>query len=162
MAAIRRKCASRAPWKSTNSAVSSENCTGFQIASPEDLEDADRDDAGVEQFLHRVVMRQVVVPEVKAERRTQFGNHLRHAERQQHPPETAGRQPIRQIGQTVEDENPHPQEVPLQRALRLAAQRDLLGEVQPAEQDLVIVDLPAAADHDDHRQRVDPVHDANG
>lgn len=28
------KCAMRAPWKLPNSAVSPENCTGFQIARP--------------------------------------------------------------------------------------------------------------------------------
>ena len=35
-----------------------------------------------------------------------------------------------------------------------------LGKVQPAEQDLVVVDLPAARDHDDHRDGIGPVHDA--
>jgi hypothetical protein len=32
--------------------------------------------------------------------------------------------------------------------------------MKPAEQHVVVVDPPAAADHDEYRQRVDPMHDA--
>jgi len=44
------------------------------------------------------------------------------------------------------------------RALCLAAERDPVGEMQPPEEHLVVVDLPAAADHDDHGDGVGPVH----
>ena len=39
---------------------------------------------------------------------------------------------------------------------------DRHGEVQAPEDDLVIVDRPAAQDENDHRHGVDPMHDAQG
>jgi hypothetical protein len=51
--------------------------------------------------------------------------------------------------------------MPLQCALRLAADRDPVRKMQPAEQDFVVINFPSAADHDDHRKRVDPMHDAH-
>ena len=44
-------------------------------------------------------------------------------------------------------------------AVALAADGDRIRKMQPAEQHLVVIDLPAAADHDEHRDGIDPVHD---
>jgi hypothetical protein len=57
-------------------------------------------------------------------------------------------------------EYPHSEEVPLQAVLRPFADHQKFGELQPAEQYIVIVNPPAAADHDENRDCVDPMHDA--
>lgn len=80
--------------------------------------------------------------------------------RQHHAAETPGHQPVGQIGEAVERENPHTEEMPLQPVLRPFADGQVLGEMQPAEDDLVVVDLPAAADHDENGDGIGPVHDA--
>jgi len=49
----------------------------------------------------------------------------------------------------------------LQSVLRPFADDDGIGKAQKAEQDVVVVDLPTAADHDEDRERIDPMHDAH-
>ena len=49
--------------------------------------------------------------------------------------------------------------MPLQPVLRPFADHDGIGKPQKAEQNVVVVDLPAAADHDEDRERIDPMHD---
>src|SRR5262249_44334529 len=51
--------------------------------------------------------------------------------------------------------------MPLQPVLRPFADHAGIGKTQKAEQNVVVVDLPAAADHDEDRQRIDPMHDAH-
>ncbi len=64
MAVMPRKCTSRAPWKAVKQRVNSESWIGFQITQPENhLDDDDQDDADIEQLLHGVVMRDVVMRE---------------------------------------------------------------------------------------------------
>ena len=87
-------------------------------------------------------------------------HELTPIDRQQHAAETPGHKPIGEIGEAVEDENPHAEEVPLQPVLRPFADGEVFGEMQPTEDDLVVVNLPAAADHDENGDRVGPVHDA--
>ena len=49
--------------------------------------------------------------------------------------------------------------MPLQPVLRPFPDGEILGEMQPAENDFVVVDFPAAADHDENGNRIDPMHD---
>ena len=51
--------------------------------------------------------------------------------------------------------------MPLQAVLRPFADHDHIGEMQPAKDHIVVVDLPSAADHDENGERVDPMHDAH-
>src|SRR5204862_4472808 len=69
------------------------------------------------------------------------------------------RDSVEEIGQSVDHQNPHGEEMPLQRALRLAADRDPFGKMQPAEHHFVVVNFPSAADHDEHGNGVGPMHD---
>ncbi|MFZ0352386.1 MAG: hypothetical protein WAM12_01815, partial [Pseudolabrys sp.] len=66
---------------------------------------------------------------------------------------------IADIGDSIEHENPHAQEMPLQTVLRPHPNCEILGEMQPAENDFVIVYFPAAADHDENGNRIDPMHE---
>ena len=126
----------------------------------EHLNDADQDDADVEHALHGVVAGQIVVLEAEAQRVANIGEQRARVDRKQHAAEAAGREAVDDVGQPVERQDPHAEEMPLQRALRLAADGHPIGKMQPAEHHLVLVDLPAAADHDEHGQRVGPMHDA--
>src|SRR6266436_4812054 len=77
-------------------------------------------------------------------------------------------QPIDEINEEIDKEQPHRREVPLQRAgqtllvvpaLRYfgpAAERHPHRELETEER-LPVVDAPAAADHDEDRQRIEPV-----
>ena len=124
------------------------------------LNDADQDDADIEHALHGVVAGEIVVLQVKSQRIADIGDQRARIDRQQHAPETSGRQSIADVEQAVDRENPHAEEMPLQRALRLAADGHPIGKMQPPEQHLVFIDLPPAADHDEHGERVGPMHDA--
>src|SRR6516164_9073335 len=68
---------------------------------------------------------------------------------------------INQIGEPIEHHYPHSEEVPLQSVLRPRAERDRIGKPQPAENYIVIINLPPAHDHDDHGSGIDPMHSAN-
>src|SRR6516164_2758973 len=76
-------------------------------------------------------------------------------------PEPSAGDAVSQIDQAVNDENPHSEEMPLQAVLRPSADHQEIGEAQPAEQNIVVVDPPAAPDHDENRNRVNPMHDAH-
>ena len=95
-------------------------------------------------------------PQRVADRRHEFT----HRDRKQLSAEAAGRQSVSQIGQPVEHENPHAEEMPLQPVLRPFADDEAVGKMQQAEDHVVVIDLPAAADHDEYRHRIDPMHDA--
>jgi hypothetical protein len=43
--------------------------------------------------------------------------------------------------------------------LRPRAERDRIGKVEKPEDNFVIIDLPAAHDHDDHGYSIGPMHD---
>src|SRR3954465_12500405 len=122
------------------------------------LNDAEGDDAGIEQPLHCVVDRQVIVLEVEMQCVVDVGDELAQPYRIQHAAETARNDSIDEIDQAIEREDPHAEEVPLQGPLLLAADGDPIGKVQAPEQNLVVVDLPAAADHDDHGNGIGPMH----
>ena len=79
-------------------------------------------------------------------------------------------QPIDEINERIDKEQPHRREVPLQRAgqtlLVVPALRDFgpAAERHPhreleTEERLPVVDPPAAADHDTDCQRIEPVGD---
>jgi hypothetical protein len=122
---------------------------------------AGHEHADVEHALHRVVLGRVVVGEVQPQRVAHIGDEVGQPDRQQHAVEPPGDEAVGQVGEAVEKQDPHAEEVPLQAVLRPRAERDGVGEMQPAEDHLVVVDLPAAVDHDEHRDRVGPVHDAD-
>ena len=125
------------------------------------LHDDHQDDAGIEQSLHGIVPRYVLMREAEAQRLADLGKDFARANRKELAAEAAREESISNVDQPVHHQDPHGEEMPLQRTLRLASDRDPLRKMQPAEQHFVIVDLPSAADHEDHRKRVDPVHDAH-
>jgi hypothetical protein len=49
--------------------------------------------------------------------------------------------------------------MPLQAMLGKFSNGDAFRKMQPPENNVVIVDLPAAADHNDHRDGINPMHD---
>jgi hypothetical protein len=75
-------------------------------------------------------------------------------------PKTPGDDAVAEIGNAVENENPHAEEMPLQPVLRPFADHDGVGKTQEGKQNVVVVDLPAATDHDENGDRIDPMHDA--
>ena len=120
---------------------------------------ADTDDADIKQLLHRVVAGGIVVREAKQQRGFDGRNQFAPADRQQHAPEAPGGEPIGHVGNAVEHDQPHAEEMPLQPVLRPFADDEEFGEMQPAKNYLVVVYFPAAADHDEHGERIDPMHD---
>jgi hypothetical protein len=75
-------------------------------------------------------------------------------------PVVAGEDTIQHIGQAVDDQQPHRGEVPLQRSREPAAQSQV-GRKGKGEQRRGVVDAPAAEDHDEYRNDVNPVADAH-
>ena len=124
-----------------------------------DLRDAGQDDDDVEDLLHRVVDGQVFVGDLEADRLAHGLDDLGHADRQQPLPEAAGDEAVDQVSEAVDREHPHGGEVPEQALGGPAAEPDRVREVQEAEDDAVVVDAPAGADHDQHGDGVRPVHD---
>jgi hypothetical protein len=105
-------------------------------------------------------MMPIVVTELERQSRADLRGDLHDADRQQHAPEAARAQAVGEIGDEVASQDPHRQEVPLQGALWSGAHRHPSWKMQPAEDYFVVVDCPPAHDHDDHRYRVDPMHEA--
>src|SRR5579871_1665777 len=97
--------------------------------------------------------------QAKPQRVLDGGDQVAEAEGKQHAPEPARDQAVAHIADPVERQNPHAEKMPLQAMLGPLSDGDGFRKMKPAEKDFVIVDLPAAADHDDHRNGVDPVHD---
>ena len=71
-----------------------------------------------ENLLHGVVVGQVVVAELETQRVADGRQDLRYRDRKQLAPKAAGRDAVGEIGEPVEHENPHAEEVPLQSVLR--------------------------------------------
>jgi hypothetical protein len=84
---------------------------------------------------------------------------LSQADWKKHPMETTGAKTIDKVGQAVCSQNPHAEEMPLQAVLRPPTDREKVSELQPAKNRVIVVDLPAAANHDEDGQGVDPMHD---
>src|SRR5262245_5513778 len=98
--------------------------------------------------------------ELERQRGLEICNHLARSYREKLPAETAGDDAERHIDDAVDHENPHGGKMPKQRAGEPVAKRDL-SRKDKVKQWRSIVDLPARADHDQDRQRVDPVTDAH-
>src|SRR5919204_5656345 len=111
--------------------------------------------------LRRVVDREVLVREPAAQRLTDIVQHGARRDRQQLAAEMAGENSVGEIDEPIQREEPHAGEVPLQRAGKPAAQRDLRREFE-AEERRGVVDLPTAPDHDEHGEHVQPMGDAYG
>ncbi len=126
----------------------------------EHLSDADQNDADIEHALHGIVAGEIIMLQVKSQRVTDIGDQRARIDRQQHAPKASGRETIADVKDPVDRKNPHAEKMPLQRALRLAADGHPVGKMQPSEQHFVFIDLPPAADHDEHGERVGPMHDA--
>src|SRR5580658_2334866 len=123
-------------------------------------ENADEDYAEIKNFLDRVVNRQIVMAETEVQRIVDRGEKLAERYGKQLFSESPGDDAVSQVGNAVEHENPHSKEMPLQAVLRPYANHDGVGKMQPAENYIVVIDLPAAADHDENGDRIDPMHDA--
>src|ERR1041384_5545406 len=110
-----------------------------------------QNDADIEDLLDRVVVREVIVIETKSQRVADSCDDLGWFDRKKLFAKASSYKSIDQIDQTVDCKNPHAEEMPLQAVLRPLAKRDCLGEMQPAEDHFVVVDLPSTRDHDQHR-----------
>jgi hypothetical protein len=126
----------------------------------------------IERLLHRVInsepMRQ---PELQ--RRQSVAQHGFGSDREQDAAEMPRENSIREIDAAIDREQPHAGEMPLQgagkpvlvvnvdRAFVAAPERDLDRERKRQDR-IGIVDAPAAHDHDDHGDRVEPVRDPHG
>src|ERR1700741_3580099 len=86
--------------------------------------------------------------------------NLARRNRKQLLPKPPADDAVRKVGDAIEHENPHAEEMPLQPVLRPFADHDDIGKPKKAEKDVIVVDLPAAADHDENGNRIDPMHDA--
>jgi hypothetical protein len=117
---------------------------------------AGNQDADIEELLHRVVSRQILMREPATERGEKIAQHVRRPNRDELAAEPTRSKAEDQINEAVEHQDPHRREMPEQRAAEPAAERDVPREGE-AEQRRRVVDLPARADHDQHRQRIDPV-----
>src|SRR5262245_46775938 len=106
-------------------------------------------------------MREIVVAQTKPQSLADRHEKLARRNRKQLLPKAAADDAVAEVRDTVEHEYPHAEEMPLQSVLRPFADHDGIGKAQKAEQNVVVIDLPAAADHDEDRQRIDPVHDAH-
>ena len=106
-------------------------------------------------------MRQILVSEAKAQRVADRRQDLAQRQRKQLLSKPSGGDAVAEISKPVNDENPHAEKVPLQPVLRPLADHDGVREMQKAEEDVVVVNLPAAADHDENSNRVGPMHDAD-
>ena len=74
--------------------------------------DAAQDHAGIKHFLHRVVVRQIVVREFECQSRLNVGNDLGRCDRQQLAAEAAGDEAERHIDDAVDHQHPHGGEMP--------------------------------------------------
>src|ERR1700751_1482174 len=99
--------------------------------------------------------------QTKPQRLADGDENLARRNRKKLLPKAAADDAVTEVGDAVEHKDPHAEEMPLQSVLRPFADHDGIGKTQKAEQNVVVVDLPAAADHDEDRQRIDPVHDAH-
>src|SRR6476659_5340756 len=117
---------------------------------------ADHDHAGVEQFLHVIVLAQIVVRELASQRSPGIRDYAVRRDRQQLLAEAAGGKPKREIDQAVDHQNPHRGEMPEQRAAEPAAKRDGTRKAE-VEQRRGVIDLPSRHDHQDHGKGVDPM-----
>ena len=99
--------------------------------------------------------------ETKGESAAHGGDQLAQADRKKLAPETSGGDSVEQVGKPIERYDPHAEKMPLQAVLRPFAERDRIGKPQPAENNVVVINLPSAHDHDDHGECIDPVHDAH-
>ena len=104
-------------------------------------------------------MRQIVVAELEAERVADGREYLAYRDRKQLSPKAAGCDPESEISEAVEHEYPHAEEMPLQAVLRPFSDYEAVGKMQEAEDDVVVIDLPAAADHDENSDGIGPMHD---
>ena len=123
---------------------------------------AGREHPDVEKLLHGVVLGRVVMGEPETQRVFDRGDELIPPDRQQHAAEPAGYKSVRKIADAVDQQHPHPKKVPLEAVLGPMADSEHIGKMQPAEQHLVVVDFPSAADHHEHRRRIGPMHEADG
>src|SRR4051794_10601750 len=124
------------------------------------LDDNHDNNAGVEQFLHGVVVPNVIMLEPEMDRVAQVGNNRAWPDRQKFAAKPTGEKSVAEIKQAIEHQKPHGKEMPLQSVLGPDSDHHPFGKMQPAEQNFVVVDFPAAADQNDYRYRIDPMHDA--
>src|SRR5262249_60649705 len=116
---------------------------------------ADRHDAEIEHFLHGVVMREIVMAQTKPQRLAHRHEHLARGNRKQLLPKPVADDAVTEESDAIEHKNPHAEEMPLQSVLRPFADHDGIGKPQKAEQNVVVIDLPAAADHYENGDSID-------
>src|ERR1700680_5149329 len=132
----------------------------LQLHRLPDRKHRQHDHAGIEQLLHVIVSAEVVMRELEGQRRLHIRDHAVRGDRQQFLAEAAGGNTQREIDQALDHQEPHRREMPEQRAAEPATQRDRVRKAE-TEQRRSVVDLPSRHDHQDHRHRIDPVHNAD-
>ena len=109
---------------------------------------------------HGVVDREVVMRELAAQCRKEIVNDLARIDGDELAAEAAGGKAQHDIDDAVGHQEPHGREMPQQRPAEPITQRNLARK-HKAEQRRGVVDLPARADHEQHRERIDPVRYAH-
>ena len=89
-------------------------------------------------------------------------HQLGQPDRQQPLAQAPAREAVGQIGQPVENEEPHACEMPVEAPGRPVAEPDELAEMETADDHVIVVDTPTRSDHDQHHHGVDPMHDPDG
>src|SRR6516165_889515 len=107
-------------------------------------------------------MREIVVAQTKPQRLADCYENLARRNWKQFLPKAAADDAVTEVRNSIEYKDPHAEEMPLQPVLRPFADHDGIGKPQKAEQNVVVVNLPAAADHDENGGGVDPMHDPQG
>src|SRR5215469_5909579 len=104
-------------------------------------------------------MREIVMAQTKSQRFADCHETLARRNRKQLLPKAAADDAVAEVRNSIEHEYPHAEEMPLQPVLRPFADHDGVGKAQEAEKNVVVVNLPAAPDHDENGGGVDPMHD---
>jgi hypothetical protein len=103
-------------------------------------------------------MGEVRVIEPEGQGGPSFVDHLARRNGKEQPTEPTGNKAVDQIGDAVQGQHPHAQEMPLKGVLRPDSENDVFRKMQKSKQNFVIVDFPSTHNHDDHVYRIRPMH----
>jgi len=113
----------------------------------------------VRQPLHLVVMIQVGMSQLAAQRGPEVMQHAFGRDREKAPLQAPAEQVAGQVDEAVDGQEPHRREVPLQGAAQPTAEGDAFGKTEIVKRGSV-VDAPTTGDHDQHGECVEPVGQA--
>ncbi len=128
--------------------------------SGQDRDNASQNHPAIKKPLHGVIDRQIVVREPARKRRPCVGCGLAKRDRQQLAFEPAGDKAVGYIGEPACHQHPHGSEMPLRRAAKPAAKRQHARRFE-GQGRIGVVNLQAAHDHHNDRNRIDPMRDTD-